>query len=109
MPYLDYRQNNGQPFSVSFFNLGDNWNDPSGGFGEEVGVIEDYFRERIESGDLANSVNAVKNELKSYEKVIGVKNEERTVLRVGKIAAYIKFLSETKDIDKYLRKYGNTK
>ena len=31
-PFTDYHSQNGRPFLVDYFNLGEYWNDPAGGF-----------------------------------------------------------------------------
>ena len=59
------------------------------------------------SGVIANSPKAVKNELKKIEKLLGLKDEERTVMRVGKVAAYIRFLLETKGLEMNVKRYGS--
>lgn len=106
VPYLDYENKNGHPYSVEKFELGDSWDDPKGGFPEELSVIEDYFQKRIESGEMANSINAVKERYKELEKITGVDKEERAVVKIEMIAAYIKFLMETDRIKINLSRYS---
>lgn len=107
VPYLDYRGEHGEPHSVGFFGLGDMWDDPDGGFSKEVGMIEDYFRTKIEGGDMANSVSAVKDRLKEILKVTNMNKEERNIIKVSTVAAYIKFLSDTDDVKHSVKRYGN--
>lgn len=109
VPYLDYESANSKPFSVEYFNLGDLWDDPEGGFTDEVSTIEEYFAKKIETGELANSISAVKHELKEIEKLHDLKDEERMTVKIGTIASYIKFLNETDGIKFNSRKYANAK
>jgi hypothetical protein len=106
VPALDYQKEHGKPHTVEYFGLSDTWNDPQGGFPEEVGVVEEYFKGLIESGRLANSTKAIQGRLKEIEKAIGTKNEERVVMRMAKVSAYIKFLMETDKTESNLRKYS---
>lgn len=108
VPYLDYEKEHGKPYTVEHFVLGDTWKDPTGGFPEEIGIIEDYFKDKIASGDIANSVTAVKDRLKEILKVTNMSKEERSVIKLETIAAYIKFLSESDDIKHNIKRYGNT-
>ena len=108
-PYLDYEKDSSYPHAVDYFELGDTWDDPSGGFPKEVGIIEGYFKDRIESGDMANSTKAVKSELKSILKLTNMSKEERNLVKIETVAAYIKFLSEKEDIKRNIRRYAGAK
>jgi len=107
VPYLDYEREHSHPHSVDYFGLGDTWEDPAGGFPEEISVIEEYLQDRINKGELANSILAVKGELKRLEKINNMGKEERAVVKIGVLTAYIKFLMETDKIKINLRRYGN--
>jgi len=112
VPYLDYENEHNHPHSVDYFKLGDTWEDPDGGFYKEVGVIEDYIQSRIKSGEINNNVGAVKAELEKLEKLNNLDSEERTVVKIGVLAAYLQFLMKTDKVkSKYersmKRKYAN--
>lgn len=108
VPYLDYDTQHPRPFIADYFNLGDTWNDPIGGFPKEVSIIKEYIDNKINYGEIANSISAIKNVLKGIEKMTNTKNEERAVVKVETIAGYIEFLNKTEGIKKSLRRYGNT-
>ena len=105
-PYLDYESENSYPHTVDYFELGDTWDQAIGGFTKEVGIIEGYFRDRIQTGEMANSLKAVKEELKSILKLTNMSKEERNLIKVETVAAYIKFLSEKEDIKRNITRYG---
>lgn len=106
--YLDYERENGQPFVVDYFDLGRHWADQSGGFPKEVAEIENYFREMIESGEMANSSKTVKDRLKEILKVTGMSKEERNVVKMETVAEYVKFLRKTSDIKHSITRYGRS-
>jgi len=106
VPYLDYEQEHNHPHSVDYFNVGDTWEDPYGGFPEEISLIEEYLQKQIEKGEIANSVSAVKTELKRIEKINNLTSEERPVVKVGVLSAYTKFLMETSKIKFNSGRYG---
>lgn len=108
VPYMDYKREHNHPFTVDYFKLGDKWNDPNGGFPKEIALIEEYAQGKIDSGEIANSVNAVKDILKGIEKMTNVKKEERQIVKIETIAAYIKFLKETDDIKFNISHYGRS-
>jgi hypothetical protein len=106
VPYLDYEREHGYPHSVDYFKLGDSWRDPVGGFPEEIAVIEEYFQKKIEDGEIANSISTIKEKLKSFEKMNNLKGEERPLVKIETLAAYIKFLCEADKIKFNVRRYG---
>jgi len=108
VPYLDYEQAKGKPFAVEYFGLSNTWDDPDGGFSQEVALVEEYFENKIKSGGMANSQSAVKKELKEIEKLANLEKDERTVVRLGTISAYLKFLMECDKIKYNLRRYAST-
>lgn len=106
VPYLDYETQNHHPYSVDYFGLGDTWDDPNGGFPEEIAVIEEYVEKKIQSGEMANSRQAVNDFLKGVERITKVNKEERPIVKVETISAYIKFLMETDKIKWNMSRYG---
>lgn len=106
VPFTDYKKMNQKPYLVDYLGLGDLWDDPQGGYEEEVSTIEKYFAERIENGEIPNSISAVKNELKELEKINNLKHEERVSVKSGVLASYVKFLQETNGIHRNVRKYA---
>jgi len=108
VPYTDYEKENGQPYSVDHFELGKYWNEGVGGFEEEVGVIENYIMNKINSGEWANDQTVIKGELKKMEKLTNMKDEPRAVVKVATITAHIKFLMEADGIRKDYAKYTNS-
>ncbi|NCN26005.1 hypothetical protein GW915_00365 [bacterium] len=107
VPYTSYAAAHATPFVVDYFELGDLWNDPSGGFPKEVSTLEEYFTKKIESGELENSTSAIKNKLKEIERLSNMNKDARKVLRVGTAAAYVKFLMDSEDIKFNVRRYSH--
>lgn len=104
IPFLDFERVNKHPLPVEYFNLGDRWED---GFSDEVSQLNTYLTEKVEKGDINNSISAVKKELKDLEKVNNIKDEERTVIKMGILSAYVKFLMESDGVKRNYRKYAN--
>lgn len=94
VPFFDYKAEHGKPFLADYYKLGDHWD----AFNQEISLINDYVTRKIEDGDIANSVSAVRKEIEKMEKLHNLKDEERTVIKVGTLASYIKFLNETEGI-----------
>lgn len=107
VPFTDYARENAKPFSVEYFGLGDTWNEPTGGFPKEIETIENYFADRIAEGEMANSTTAVKDRLKEILKITNMAKEERAVIKLETIAAYIRFLREGADIKRSIKRYGS--
>jgi len=106
VPFMDYEAEHAKPFSVDYFNLGDTWQDPNGGFETEVTMIERYLQDKIKSGEIANSLTAVKEALKGVEKITNMKKEERPVVKISVIANYMRFLMDNDKIYSGIKHYG---
>jgi hypothetical protein len=104
-PFTDYEKVHNHPFSVDYFDLGSMWNKDEA-YTSEVSTIEGYLRHCIDQGQ-ANTKESAKATVKKLEKIIGIKNTDRTVVRVGRLAAYIKFLNESDSVLSKVQKYGH--
>ncbi len=100
-PLTIYEQENKKPFCAEYFQLGDHW-----GEFEEITPIENYLKGEVSEGRMENSLAAAKAKLKSIEKMVNLDPSERQVVKLGKILAYVKFLNETKNIERNSSKYG---
>jgi hypothetical protein len=108
VPYLDYAKEKNHPYPVDHYQLGDRWQDPVGGFPKEIAVIEGYIEEKIKSGELANSVNSIKDYIKKLEKLNNIQAEERPLVKIETLAAYIEFLQKTDKLKQNLKRYGHS-
>jgi len=108
VPYLDYETQNNHPYSVDYFKLGSTWDEPVGGFPHEIANIEDYVKEKVNRGEIANSVKAITNYFKELEKITNIKNEERAVIKVETLSNYIEFLRKTDGLKRSLVRYGSS-
>jgi hypothetical protein len=108
VPFTDYEGEHKHPFMVDHFKLGDTWAESLGGFTKEINLIEGYFKDKIQSGDMDNSVEAVKERMKGIYKLCGIDKTERTTMQIEKLAAYIEFLKKTDHIKLNHNRYGRT-
>lgn len=106
VPFLDYQQEHSKPFLADHFELGDRWNDSEGGFPREIALIEGYLENRIKTGEMANSQSAVKEFMKSIEKLNNVSKEERSVVKIEILAHYVEFLMKNEKTKQNLKRYA---
>ena len=92
VPYTDYEKTNGKPFTAQHFKLGETWDDPNGGFAKELSLIEEFVSDQISKGDLPNNIDAVKDAFKKMEKTIGIDKNERPLMKIELMSAYVEFL-----------------
>jgi len=104
VPFLDYRSEHKRPFCADFFELGEQGN--SEVYDDDIGVIEGYMKDLIDKGKIPNDTKIVKDKLKQMEKLIGYNSTERKVVKMAKLAAYVKFLKETDNIESQSNKYA---
>jgi len=102
VPYTSYESEHKKPFIADHYELGEAYTE----FSDEIGEIEGYFKDRAEHGLIANDTKTVKDLISKYEKMANIGKEERVVIKIAKLAAYVKFLKETKNIEKMVEKYG---
>lgn len=101
VPYTSYRSEKVRPYTADHYELGDLWDDPRGGFEEEVNLIEEYLQQKVAKRELDDSLPAIKNEIKSIEKMNNVDKETRKSIRLGVLASYIRFMTDKRNIIKY--------
>jgi hypothetical protein len=104
VPFLDYKSEHKRPFCADFFELGEMGGESV--YDDDIGQIEEYLKQQIEQGKMTNSTQSAKDKLKAMEKMIGYDKTERTVVKMAKLSAYVKFLKETEDIESQSSKYG---
>jgi hypothetical protein len=109
VPYTDYESTNGRPYTVEYFKLPDTWKEHMGGFVPEVSAIEEYFTSRINSGEIANSHTAVKNELKKIERLTNMTKEERALVKIEAVSAYVEYLMKLERTKYNLRRYSGNR
>lgn len=103
VPFLDYRSEHKRPFCADFFELGEQGN--SEVYDDDIGVIEGYLKDLIDKGKMPNDTKIAKEKLKQMEKMVDYDKTERTVVKMAKLAAYVKFLKETDNIESQSNKY----
>lgn len=103
VPYTDYAQEHNHPYLVDHFKLGDNWDV----FSKEVDTIEEYAKSKIRSGEVANSVTAIKDLIKGMEKFNNLKDEERSTVKLEVLSNYAEFLMKNEQVKSNLRRYSN--
>ena len=104
-PFSEYENKNGKPYAVDYFDLGRYWNTGEL-YTKEIGSITEYMSHLVNTGEISNSIESVKNKLKSIEKMINVKSDDRKATRVGLVAAHVEFLLKADRIKKDSAKYG---
>lgn len=93
--FLGYEMETQKPYLSEYFNVQETWNEPLAGFKEDFDVIDSYFKDKINHGEMEDTVEAVKEKLKWIEKMVNIDKTERTVMKIEKIKAFIRFLKET--------------
>ena len=104
--FLGYEMETHQPYLSEYFDVRETWNEPLAGFKEDFEVINSYFKDKINKGEMVDTVEAVKDKLKWIEKMANIDKTERTVMKIEKIKAFVKFLKETDNININGAKYA---
>lgn len=106
-PFKDYVSQYNHPYTVDYFGLGDTWEQKEGGFGKEVSIIESFIESEIDKGEIPNNIEAVKDVLKKLEKMTGIDKNERPLMKIETLAAYVEFLMKCDKIKFNIKRYGS--
>lgn len=102
--YSTYSSDQGHPYTAKYYGI-ENIYDEGDLFSDEIKTVEGYFKSKIESGALADTTQAIRDQIKGIEKVAGIGKNEPTTMRISKLVAYVKFLQETDHLVKDQRKW----
>lgn len=101
-----YHESTGKPYIAQYLGVDDIWDEPETGLKEELVDIEKYLRSQVEDKLIENSTDAGKKLLKKLEKGAEIQPEDRTVVKIDKLRAYIGFKRQVAEAEKNRRKYG---
>jgi hypothetical protein len=107
-PFTNYRSEKNQSYIAKYLGIEEGWDDKNV-YGKEINEIEEFFKDKIDRGDIDNSTEAVKETLKKYEKEIGCDKTERMVVKVQKLIAYLSFRRVVDEIERNSKIYGSTR
>lgn len=103
--FLGYETEN-SPYLSKYYDVENVWSDPSAGFKEDFDFINNYFKDKINKGEMTDSIEAVKDKMKWIEKLANIDKNERIVMKIEKTKAFIRFLKETDQIKVNGAKYA---
>jgi hypothetical protein len=106
VPFTLYRADKGKSLIAEHYGIEEGWDDKNV-YGKEIDEIEEYFTEKIEKGDIENSPEVIKGLLKKYEADLKLEKEDRTVVKIQKLIAYLDFKKTVDDIVRNNYVYGN--
>jgi hypothetical protein len=94
--FIGYETDNGVPYVVDYLGLRDTFKaDPE--TYSEVSDITIYLENLVRTGEIDNSIEAIKAKLKSLEKLSGVEDSERVNMKLTRLAEYAKFENKIND------------
>jgi len=100
-PYTSYEQEKHHSYLVDHYEMGES----KELFGDEIKTIDSYFKDLADKGKIDNKVSTVRSLIAKYEKMANIGKEERTVMKIAKLAAFVKFLKESDHISMEGEKY----
>lgn len=103
-PYTDYHKEKGHSFILDYYDVGE-LIDPRI-FESEVNDIESYLDHQINKGEVNNTLESVRNEMKRIEKLVNVKRDARKSMKMALVAEYTNFLLKAEGIKRGSAKFG---
>lgn len=101
-PYTSYEGEKHHSYLVDHYELGES----KDLFNDEIKNIDGYFKDQAEHGKINNKLSTIKGLIAKYEKMANIGKEERTVMKIAKLSAFIKFLRESEHINSEVSRYG---
>lgn len=102
LSYTEYQNKTSRPYLADHYELGDTWEV----FNNEIQSLDQVIQDKIKSGEISNTPEAVKKVIKEMEKFNNLKDEDRTVIKLGILSSYAKFLDSKNKIRRESLKYG---
>ncbi len=101
-PYTSYEGEKHHSYLVDHYELGES----KDLFENEIKTIDGYFKDQAEHGKIDNKLSTIKSLIAKYEKMANIGKEERTVMKIAKLSAFVKFLRESEHINSEVSRYG---
>lgn len=105
--FIGYQEDYGVPYVAQYFDIAEMYKGEPDSF-TEVDTINDYIKQLISNGELDNTLKAVDAKIKAIEELAGVKPEERTVMKLVRLAEYCKFMNNIDNAKRNIKIYGRT-
>lgn len=105
--FVGYQEDHGHPYVAQYFDIVDTYNSDPEAYGE-VETITDYLTQLIQEGELENSTEAVDKKIAAIEKLAGVDESERTVMKLVRLAEYCKFMNNVSTAKQDIKRYGRS-
>lgn len=88
--FVGYETDNDVPFVADYYGITDTYKGDKETY-PEVAEITEYLNSLVRSGELDNSLTAVRTKLKTLEKLAGVDITERVNIKLIRLAEFAKF------------------
>lgn len=106
-PPIHYQELKGHPYSAEHFDMVKHWNDPSTSFKKSFEAIDEYYGDKVRSGEIEDGKESFNNLIKSLYKEIGLDKNAGKAVAISKIAEYTRFRKRIAQIDKDAKTYEN--
>jgi len=103
-PIALHEELKGVPYTAVYFEIDRVWDSPDLSFKEDVEAIENYYRQKVASGEIEDSKKTYEELIKKGEKATNTKNAPAN-LKIAKIAEFFKFMARLDKIDKERRRW----
>lgn len=103
-PIAIYQEVKGVPYTAVYFEIENIWDSPDVSYREDVEAIEDYYRQKVASGEIQDSKDAFKDLIRQAERATDSKNAPLSV-KIAKIAEFVKFMSRLEKIERDRRRW----
>ncbi len=88
--FIGYEVDNGVPYIIDYFDVADTYKvDPEAYM--EANEITQYLQDLVNTGQIDNTIDAVKAKLKQLEQLSGIEETDRVNMKLTRLAEYAKF------------------
>lgn len=104
-PIALYEEVEGLPYTAKYFEVDKIWDDPDIGLRDDVKVIDEYYRQKVQNKDLEDGKKSYESFIKELEKATDSKHSPSGV-KIAKMAEFARFMKKMDEIDRLKHKYS---
>lgn len=91
--FTGYEEDAGHSFVAKHYGIENIYREAGNGVEADVRMLNEHIKNRIKTGDVEDSLDAVRKYLSHLEEVVGIQEHERTTMKLPQLVAYVRYMA----------------